>query len=60
MEEYPGKKKRKIQALGLDKLIDDIIITDELGGMQFRKPCDIAFSVLCRKDGDHHLSRWCM
>ena len=39
-------QKRKLQALGLDKLIDDIIITDELGGMQFRKPCDIAFRIM--------------
>lgn len=42
-------QKRKLQALGLDKLIDDIIITDELGGTQFRKPCDIAFRIMqCR------------
>lgn len=27
-------------------LIDDIIITDELGGIQFRKPCDIAFRIM--------------
>lgn len=27
-------------------LIDDIIITDELGGPQFRKPCDIAFRIM--------------
>lgn len=39
-------QKRKIKALGLDKLIDDIIITDELGGTQFRKPCDIAFRIM--------------
>ena len=25
--------------------IDDVIITDELGGIQFRKPCDIAFRI---------------
>ena len=42
-------QKRKIQALGLDKLIDDIIITDELGGTQFRKPCDIAFRIMQRR-----------
>lgn len=39
-------QKKKIQALGLDKKIDDIIITDELGGVQFRKPCDIAFRIM--------------
>lgn len=42
-------QKRKIQALGLDKLLDDIIITDELGGTQFRKPCDIAFRIMQRR-----------
>ena len=44
-------QKRKIQTLGLDKLIDDIIITDELGGTQFRKPCDIAFRIMQRRWG---------
>lgn len=42
-------QKKKLQALGLDKLVDDIIITDELGGMQFRKPCDIAFRIMQRR-----------
>ena len=37
--------------MGLDKLIDDIIITDELGGTQFRKPCDIAFRIMQRRWG---------
>lgn len=44
-------QKRKLRALGLDKLLDDIIITDELGGTQFRKPCDIAFRVTQRRWG---------
>ena len=44
-------QKRKIQALGLDKLIDDIIITDELGGTRFRKPYDIAFRIMQRRWG---------
>jgi HAD superfamily hydrolase (TIGR01549 family) len=39
-------QKKKIQALGLDKRVDDYIITDELGGIQFRKPCDIAFRIM--------------
>jgi HAD superfamily hydrolase (TIGR01549 family) len=39
-------QKKKIQALGLDKKVDDYIITDELGGIQFRKPCDIAFRIM--------------
>lgn len=42
-------QKNKIAALGLDKITDDIIITDELGGEQFRKPNDIAFRIMqCR------------
>lgn len=42
----PEGQRNKIEALELDKLIDDIIITDELGGPQFRKPCDIAFRIM--------------
>lgn len=42
-------QKRKLQALGLDLQIDDIIIMDELGGIQFRKPCDIAFRIMQRR-----------
>ncbi len=45
----PDGQRNKIYALGLDKIIDDIIITDELGGEQFRKPCDIAFRIMQRK-----------
>lgn len=40
----PEGQQKKIEALGLD--VDDVIITDELGGTQFRKPCDIAFRIL--------------
>ena len=42
----PAGQWNKIKALGLDKLVDDIIVTDELGGSQFRKPCDIAFRMM--------------
>lgn len=42
----PEGQRNKIQALGLESLVDDIIITDELGGIQFRKPCDIAFRII--------------
>ena len=42
----PEGQWKKIKALGLDALVDDIIITDELGGVQFRKPCDIAFRIM--------------
>lgn len=42
----PDRQWKKIKTLGLNELVDDIIITDELGGVQFRKPCDIAFRIL--------------
>lgn len=43
----PDGQRNKIKALGLESLVDDIIITDELGGPQFRKkPCDIAFRIM--------------
>ena len=44
-------QKKKIQALGLDQMVKDIIITDEIGGIQFRKPCDIAFRIMQHKWG---------
>lgn len=44
-----SSQRNKIEALGLDKLVDDIIITDELGGEQFRKPCDIPFRIMQRR-----------
>ena len=45
----PNGQRAKILALGLLSLVDDVIITDELGGEQFRKPCDIAFRIMQRK-----------
>ncbi len=42
-------QKQKMKALGLDALIPDIIITDELGGTAFRKPDDIAFRIMQRR-----------
>lgn len=42
----PEGQHNKISALGLEELVDDIIVTDELGGVQFRKPCDIAFRIM--------------
>lgn len=42
-------QRNKIKALGLEGFVDDIIITDELGGIQFRKPNDISFRIMqCR------------
>lgn len=42
----PEGQKAKLKALGLDEMVDDIVITDELGGVQFRKPCDIAYRII--------------
>lgn len=43
----PEGQRNKLKALGLK--VDDVIITDELGGIQFRKPCDIAFRIMLTK-----------
>lgn len=42
----PEGQRNKIAALGLEALVDDILVTDELGGVRFRKPNDIAFRIL--------------
>ena len=47
----PEGQRKKLAALGLEALVNEIIITDELGGESFRKPCDIAFRVMQRKLG---------
>lgn len=45
----PEGQRNKIAALGVEDMVDDIIVTDELGGAQFRKPCDIAFRIMQRR-----------
>lgn len=45
----PKGQRNKLESLGLDKMVEDVIITDELGGTQFRKPCDIAFRIMITK-----------
>ena len=42
----PEGQNAKIKALNIEKYVDDIIITDELGGTQFRKPNDISFRIM--------------
>ena len=42
----PTGQWNKIYALGLDKIMDKIIVTDELGGEQFRKPNPKAFELM--------------
>lgn len=39
----PEGQRAKIKALGLESLVDHIIITDELGGVEYRKPNKAAF-----------------
>ena len=45
----PEGQRAKLEVLGLENLVDEIIVTDELGGIQFRKPCDIAFRIMQKK-----------
>ncbi len=42
----PEGQRAKIAALGLDELVDEIIVTDELGGAEYRKPCPRAFELM--------------
>ena len=42
----PEGQRKKLRALRLEEMVDDIIITDELGGTQFRKPNDISFRII--------------
>ena len=42
----PEGQWNKIHALGLEKIIDKIIITDELGGVEYRKPNPRAFKLI--------------
>lgn len=42
----PEGQRNKMDALKLWGMVDDVIITDELGGIQFRKPCDISFRII--------------
>lgn len=44
-------QRNKIAALGLENVVDEIIITDELGGPKFRKPNDISFRIMQCKMG---------
>lgn len=42
----PEGQRAKLEALDLD--VDHVIITDELGGIEFRKPCTVAFEKMQR------------
>lgn len=43
----PEGQRAKLRVLGLK--VDEIVITDELGGVEFRKPNDIAFRLMQEK-----------
>ena len=42
----PEGQRAKLRALGLT--VDHVIITDELGGVEYRKPCAVAFEEMKR------------
>lgn len=44
----PLQQNAKIDALGLRGLVDEVIVTDELGGPNFRKPNPLAFDLMCK------------
>lgn len=47
----PSGQRKKIRALGLNELVDEIIITDELGGEEYRKPDPRAFEMMADRLG---------
>lgn len=47
----PEGQRAKIKALGLEELVDQIIVTDEFGGAEYRKPNPIAFETMHEKLG---------
>lgn len=42
----PEGQRAKIKALGLEAFFDQIIVTDEFGGSEFRKPNPLAFQTM--------------
>jgi putative hydrolase of the HAD superfamily len=47
----PEGQWKKIKALGLEKYCDYIIVTDELGGIEYRKPCEIPYKKMLQELG---------
>ncbi len=45
----PEGQRAKIRALGLEELVDQIVVTDEFGGPEYRKPNPIAFETMKEK-----------
>lgn len=55
----PDGQQKKIDALGLEPMMDSIIITDELGGLECRKPCGKAFRLMRDMIGNGGYSTMC-
>lgn len=47
----PEGQRAKIKALALADMVDEIIVTDELGGIEYRKPCEKAFRLMQERMG---------
>lgn len=45
----PEGQRAKIQELGLNTMVDYIIVTDELGGVECRKPNSVSFELMKEK-----------
>ncbi len=54
----PEGQKAKIKALELEKYFDEIIITDELGGVELRKPNPKSFQIMAERFGEEY-NRMC-
>lgn len=50
----PEGQRAKIKALKLENYFDEIIVTDELGGPDFRKPNPKAFQIMKKKLGEEY------
>jgi len=47
----PEGQRAKLQVLGLEAMVDEIIVTDEFGGPEFRKPNPKAFETMKERLG---------
>lgn len=47
----PEGQRAKLNALHLYSVVDEIIVTDELGGVEFRKPNELAFRLMRERFG---------
>ena len=55
----PEGQRKKISILGLEPIMDEIIITDELGGLEYRKPCGKTFHLMRGMIGNGGYSMMC-